>query len=222
MKQTLLWGIAFVLGFGAMTFVSFAQVTVTDNEDLNTLFTILDEELAQWEAINNYDADDELANAVSVIHDLEITKFDTPDTYMSDNAIRRDEAATMFFRFADSMDMLGDVVNSDCDFPDLDQGHSDLISVMQDSCSYGLFKWANGYFLPTTNITNAQAITVMARIIYGYQDETSGHWADNYYNLLSKDGYLTNLAMDSTGNYDQTVTRWDIAILLSRVYYDLN
>jgi hypothetical protein len=89
---------------------------------------------------------------------------------------------------------------------------------MRDSCRYGLFKGAEGRFLPTKSITNAEAVTVLARILDGFKDETGNHRADQYHDYLRTQGYLTRLSAASTANYDDGISRGDIAIILARAY----
>ncbi len=84
-----------------------------------------------------------------------------------------------------------------------------------------MFYGANGYFLPTSPITNAQAVTVMARILEGKKSETDGHRADNYYDVLVRMGVMTGLPMKDKRNYGVNITRGDIAILLYRVHSEL-
>lgn len=159
----------------------------------------------------------ELEDAIQYLHGEGITRFNTPTTFLANQNIRRDEAATMFYRFADLHDKLWSASGNDCNFPDINQAHSDLIAVVIASCESGLFKWANWRFLPTSNITNAQAITVMGRILEWFLDETWSHWADEYYRTLDSLWVLDGLPMMSKWNYDVPVSRWDIAILLYRV-----
>lgn len=195
--------------------LGFAQ---TKEEQLQKILKLLDQELAQRESQQKTQSD-ELSEAVTTIHGLGITKYDKPATYMPDNNIRRDEAATMFYRFADKVGKLGPVSNNNCNFPDLSQAHSDLVDVITNSCKYGLFKWSNGRFLPTSPITNAQAVTVMTRILDGQKSEqTWEHWALNYYNYMKNAWYTLGLPAGSTSSLDSNITRGDIAIILARVY----
>jgi hypothetical protein len=123
----------------------------------------------------------------------------------------------MFLRFAEYHDMLGTALVSNCNFPDLWSAHSDLTDEIVDACEAWLFQWSNGYFLPTSAITNAAAITVMARIMDGKKNENWTHWADNYYTVLANDNLMDNLSMDDRyATYDDPITRGDIAILLTR------
>jgi hypothetical protein len=100
-----------------------ALSTHAQSDPLQEILELLDRELAQREA-QQYDKASELSDAVTTIHELGITKFDEPVSYMATNAIRRDEAAAMFYRFAVATDLRGPALDLDgdaCDFPDLEQ-----------------------------------------------------------------------------------------------------
>lgn len=156
----------------------------TKEQQLQEILQLLDRELAERESTQT-DSDHELDDAVTTIYGLGITKFSTPSTYMADNPIRRDEAATMLYRLADTLDLLGEESDTNCRFADISQAHSDLINVVTNSCRYGLFQGDGNRFLPTASITNAQALTVLTRMLDGNKSEdTGGHWALNYYDYM--------------------------------------
>lgn len=194
---------------------SFAQ---TKEQQLQEILELLDRELAQWESTQD-SLDDELEDAITTIYELGITKFNTPTTYMATNAIRRDEAATMFYRLATKLALLGSASSNNCTFSDISQAHSDLADIVRNSCRYGLFQGDNGKFLPTSSITNAQALTVLTRMLDGNKSEqTDGHWALNYYNYMKEAWYTRGLGAHYSSNLDQTITRGDIALMLARIY----
>ena len=72
--------------------------------------------------------------------------------------------------------------NLNCDFKDINQSRSDLTTYVNLACQAGILKGDNGYVMPTQNLTNAQAVTVVVRIMDGMQSEANvAHRADNYY-----------------------------------------
>lgn len=220
MKKTLIW-----LSLTTLALLPLS-ILAANAEIQNIINQLLQDELQQSDSESIYvepttnplpDTSDELSTAVTRIHELGITKFDTPTSYMATNNIRRDEAATMFLRFARHHDMLGTALISNCSFPDLGAAHSDLTDEIVDACEAGLFQWSKWYFLPTASITNAQAITVMARILEWQQSEDGRHWADNYYDVLQEKSLMDKLPMAAKYmTYDKNITRGDIAILLYR------
>lgn len=184
--------------------------------------TLLCMALVPWISAAQKDRTDiTTAEAIKTIYDLGITKYDTINTYMPENFIRRDEVSAMMFRFASAFGKLAQnyVANSNCNFVDINEAHADLQDAIQSSCYNGLFKGYNNHFYPRSQFTNAQAVTVLARIFRGQQDEVNvAHRADNYLNLLYNMGLTSWMNLKYKSNYDLAITRWDVAILLARGY----
>jgi hypothetical protein len=101
-----------------------------------------------------------------------LTSFSTTNTFRAYDTLRRDEAAKFFVEFAR---LNGDVnysYGSNCSFYDLYKSWSDLKTYVTDACSYGFLKGNGNYVLPDQKLTNAQTITVVVRMIDGYQSES--------------------------------------------------
>ncbi|NCQ81426.1 hypothetical protein GW750_01200 [bacterium] len=79
--------------------------------------------------------------------------------------------------------------------------------MMVESCQMGLFKGSKGMFLPTREITYGQAITVMMRMLYGYQDETGDHFATNYMKLAYENDYIAKATLDTKAKRDMNIPR---------------
>lgn len=129
---------------------------------------------------------EELATAVTYLYDAGITKFNTPETFMSDKQIRRDEAAKMYVLLAKKRMMNMSDAAPACSFADLSKAHADLLDVIKQSCQYGFFKGSKGNFMPIDSITNAQATVVLIRMLEGLQDETKGHYATQYMQIAQE------------------------------------
>jgi len=158
----------------------------------------------------------DMQQAVSFIASKGITKFSTVETFMANNNIRRDEVAAMFARAYKAMiSKTVPVMPASCQFSDLGRAHSDLTGIVAESCALWLFKGSQGRFMPTNSITNAQALTVLVRMINGMEPEEWGtHWAQAYY-LTAKYAWLTQgIAADSMTNLNRAITRGDIAKLI--------
>jgi hypothetical protein len=56
-------------------------------------------------------------------------------------------------------------------FSDINDSWSDLKDVVVESCRLGLFQGSKGKFTPKSQLTNAQAITVLVRLLAGNQSE---------------------------------------------------
>jgi hypothetical protein len=92
---------------------------------------------------------------------------------MVSNSIRRDEASKFFVQFSK---LIGKTTYTktvaQCTFSDLDKARPDLKEVVIESCRLGIFQGNKGKFNPTGLMTNAEAVTVLVRIIDGHQSES--------------------------------------------------
>ncbi len=98
--------------------------------------------------------------------------------------IRRDEAATMFYRFTKYTNLLQRRDNTrDCDFRDAQRVWPSILNHVVESCRYGIFVGYKDRFSPYLPITNAETMAVLTRALDGYkQTHIPGyHWADKYY-----------------------------------------
>lgn len=160
----------------------------------------------------------ELETAITKLHGYWVTKFETPITFMSDKAIRRDEVLKMFFVFAKETKNLPDLDESRaCSFSDLSTAHSDIVPMIAVACQHWLFKWSKGKFMPTDSITNAQAVIVLIRMIDWYKDEANvSHYAENYISTAENKWLLKDLWISDKSQRDQKATRATVAKLLYR------
>lgn len=161
-------------------------------------------------------ADSTLDQAISWMNQNGLTKFTNAQDFMANQNLRRDEATKFFVQYAKQIQKsISDETKTECNkFADLNKWRSDLADSMKDSCKIGLFQWTNWKFMPTQSLTNAQAITVVMRMIDGKQDETQWHFAQNYFERAKEFGIINWLNLNSTANFDKLATRWEVAILL--------
>jgi hypothetical protein len=142
---------------------------------------------------------------------------------MASNWLRRDEAAAFFARFArDVLGMAPDTSKAECNvFTDISLWHTDLQSEMIVACQLWLFRWSNGLFMPTASFTNAQALTVLVRLVDGTKSEVGTHRGINYYNAAKAAGLTASLSANAEVNLDTHISRGDVAKLIEAgdVYY---
>jgi hypothetical protein len=114
-----------------------------------------------------------LDNAITRAYTKKLTMHLNADGFKPNNNIRRDEAAKFFVNFAKLIGKTFYTTNSSqCQFSDLNKARTDLREIVVESCRLGIFKGNNGKFNPTGNLTNAEAIAVLMRIVDGYQEES--------------------------------------------------
>ncbi|MBQ7073720.1 hypothetical protein IJM86_01360 [bacterium] len=156
---------------------------------------------------------------IEKLHQYGITVFTTWDSFMPQNAIRRDEAAKMltitkqFFTPTKGEKSK----NQNCEFSDLNEAWDDLKDLIKTSCYEGLFHGHQGKFMPQKFITNGEILTVIGRILYGMLDETNGHFAKNYAENLEKNHLLENTNLSDASTRDSPATRGDLAIIIGNI-----
>ena len=160
-------------------------------------------------------ANTQLDQAISWMNDKWLTKFTNPTDFMSTKSLRRDEATKFFVQYATEILWLApDTSKTSCNFSDLGKARPDLKDLIKESCQLWLFQWTNGKFMPTQSLTNAQAITVLIRMIDGKKDETQWHFAQKYFEKAQELWIMNWLNLNSTANFDKLTTRWEVGILL--------
>lgn len=161
-------------------------------------------------------ANNDLDMAISWMNQNWLTKFSNAKDFMAGKSLRRDEAAKFFVQYAKQMmNKVPDLAKKECNyFSDLDKWRSDLKDVIKDACRLGLFQWSQGKFMPDQPLTNAQAITVLIRMIDGKKDETQGHFAQKYFEKADQLGITEGLSLDSTLAFENLATRGEVGMLL--------
>ncbi len=183
------------------------QIEEEKNNKLNT----------EKEDTNNTIKIDELQEAILWMYEKWLTIFNEPVSFMASNWLRRDEAAKFFVQYAkEVMGKTPDYSKKWCTFNDLNQAWSDLKDVIVESCQLWLFQWHNGKFMPTQQLTNAQAITVFMRLLEWYKDESWTHFANNYYESAHAQWFLRDTPLDNKAYFDNYTTRWNVAKMLFR------
>ncbi|MDR2191194.1 MAG: hypothetical protein LBP53_08805 [Candidatus Peribacteria bacterium] len=113
-----------------------------------------------------------LEDAVQWGYDKGLTSFSITNSFRAYDTLRRDEAAKFFVEFARVNGNMNYSYGNNCSFYDLNAARSDLKTYVTDACSYGFLKGNGNYIYPSQNLTNAQSITVVVRMIDGYQSES--------------------------------------------------
>lgn len=160
-------------------------------------------------------ASTQLDEAISRMNQKGLTKFDNATDFMATNGLRRDEASKFFVQYAkEVMWLTPDTSKTSCNFTDLSKARPDLKDLIKESCQLWLFQWYNWKFMPTQSLTNAQAITVLIRMIDWKKDETQWHFAQLYFEKAQALWIMSWLTLNSTTNFDKLTTRGDVGQLI--------
>ena len=158
----------------------------------------------------------ELKSAINWMYSKWLTIYNTPESFMYQNWLRRDEAAKFFVKYAKEVLWKTPNPNIWCDFFDLDKARPDLHDIVVESCQLWLFQWYLWNFMPNQQLTNAQALAVFIRMIDWRKDETWNHFATNYL-IKAKELWIVQwLTLDDSSLFDKMTTRWNVALMIFR------
>lgn len=164
-----------------------------------------------WLFTLNY-AKASIEDTVQWMYNNNLTIHNTVEKFDIEDWLRRDEAAKFFVKLAGVL-WVDEYKKSEdeCVFQDIDDARSDLKDDVIESCKLWFFKWNHWNFHPTQNITNAQAITVLWRMLFENQDETLDHYSDKYYELFKQEDILSEVDMDDK---NLQASRWNTASII--------
>jgi hypothetical protein len=112
-------------------------------------------------------------DAISWMYENGLTIHNNKTDFNADRGLRRDEAAKFYVNFAKLLGRDTYVkTENQCKFSDINESRSDLKPIVIESCRLGLFQGNNGKFYPKNQLTNAQAIAVLGRILMIAEDNT--------------------------------------------------
>lgn len=160
----------------------------------------------------------ELENSVSRMFANWLTKFNKVNDYVPNWELTREQASKFFSQF--SLNILGKKLSEDINtvwFKDITSADVTLQQFLTISQNLGLFKWVDGYFMPLEKLTRAQAIAVIIRAKYGYQDENYNEWFYKYYSIANNYWLIDWLSFDYSTLSSKNITRGEVAILLYRL-----
>ena len=131
-----------------------------------------------------------------------LTKYDTSNEFRPNDLITRWEASKFVAQAARVMWLTPNY--NQCSFSDIAGYDITLIPHIWDACSYGLLKGSNWVFSPNNTLTEAQAITIVMRSLWGFLDETGDRRRSAYYEAGKEVGIITNESLDGVNTTNVT------------------
>lgn len=119
-----------------------------------------------------------------------LTKYNDSEAFRPDDSITRWEAAKFVAQYAKIRSL--EKKNTSCTFTDLDWYDSTLTPHIKQACFFGLLKGSNWVYRPHAWITEAEALTVVIRSLYGSFEETWNPRRIAYYNRWDDLWLITN------------------------------
>lgn len=148
------------------------------------------------------------------MHKNGLTSFDTLESYRPKDPLLREEAAKIITQAYIKLGYPQEQKNQSCDFSDKENFNPTLSNFIAQSCTYGIFKGAEGKFFPHKSLTKAEALTVLMRIFEGNTSNESLTPRWTMYFIKAKAIFLTN--EKDVNALDRPITREEIALLIYR------
>lgn len=157
---------------------------------------------------------DEFIQALNRMYANGLTMYNNVADYRPDDSLTREEAAKIVGQAYILWWYNQSTKNSNCNFADKDLFNPTLADFITQVCQWEIFVGSEGNFMPYNTLTKAQASTVLVRILEGKKSDESKspRWIDYY-----KKAQAIGLTADSQANFDNAISRRDMAIFMWRV-----
>lgn len=171
---------------------------------------------AQWATIDyagTCKTGSDLDQALSMAYQFGITKYSNLTDFRSESLVTREQIAKMMLQFAKAMSRNGSKWDFNCAFTDLNTTDPTLTNYITDACSQGMIKWWANAFHPQDNVSYAQAITMLMRVMNGTLNEPNQWWTP-YEQYAINQWYLTQ----ALGQPTWLITRGELIIWMNTIY----
>ena len=156
----------------------------------------------------------ELEKAISWMYANGLTKYDSLSGYRPQDPVLREESAKIIAQAYRILGYPQESKNSQCNFSDEKSFDSSLSGFIADSCKWGIFKGANGQFLPHKTLSKAESLTVLMRIFEGNSSSENFTPRWTMYFVKAKAIGLTKEA--NVNSLDRPTSREELALLIYR------
>ncbi len=198
--------------------------TIKDESDLNDWDNIVSDSgfLEIYHTINNNDLDnsiesvDELETVIKWMYNQWLTMYDNIDQFLPNNTMTREEASKFYWVFAQKIYNKKENSTKKCNFSDIKKADPTLRNNITNSCKLWIFQWYKNKFTPLQKLNNAEAITVLMRVIEGIKEEPKNKYYTNYFLKATEYGLINNI------NANNPITRWEAAMLIYKAYQHKN
>ena len=168
--------------------------------------------------------DAELKKAIERMYENWLTQYNTPELFKSDDYLTREQASKFFVTFYSKI--LGEKITKNVNlniFSDIDEANPDLKDFIIQSNNMWLFNGFKWKFMPKNKLTQAQAISVVIRMVNWNLEQVKNTWYINYYDKAKKYWLLKRWYFDVVDLDRTNITRWDTALILYALYnYTIN
>jgi hypothetical protein len=163
--------------------------------------------------------DAEFTAALSWAYENGLTKYNTEDAFMPYANITREQAAKFMASY--TVTNLCDVEaeeNEACSFSDINSGDYSLRDYVLLACELGLVRGTGGKFLPTNNLTRAEAFTILSRAMSANAGEDAPAedgtpWYAGHFQAMQTAGITKETDVSAQ---ERSITRYELLLVLYR------
>lgn len=159
----------------------------------------------------------ELDQALKFAYQFGITKYNNLTNFKSETLVTREQVSKMMLQFAKAMSRTNAKSTFDCAFTDLNITDPTLTNYITDACNQGMIKWWANAFHPQNTVTQAQAITMLMRVVDGIKIEPEQRWTP-YEQYAISQWYIKQ----ALGQPKGMITRWELITLMNTIYSKTN
>lgn len=158
---------------------------------------------------------EEFDNALTWMYANGLTSYWTETWYRPYDYLTREEATKIIWQAYKVLGYAQEEKNNACTFNDENVMDTTLVTYIQDTCKRGIFKWANGKFMPKEYLTKGQTLAVLIRML---EWKVSYEWQEPRWKEYYRKGYSVWITKENTmTNFEKNITRYEIALFIYRV-----
>jgi len=161
----------------------------------------------------------ELSQSITWLYDNWLTMFNTTSTFMATKEITREQASKFFVELAKNYTAQIPNTGKQVNFTDIEKADKTLKWYIIEAFQMNIFQGTNGKFLPFNNLTKAQALAVVTRVIFWNQYEwriSGTPRYQKYRDIANENSILNNLWFSFATLDNENITRGDMAIIIHR------
>lgn len=160
----------------------------------------------------------ELQTAITWMYDQGLTMYDNIEQFLPNNTMTREEASKFYSVFSQKEFNKKESTSLPCKFYDINKANPTLRNTIVSSCKLSIFQWYKNIFTPKDKLNNAQAVTVLMRIVAGKMTEPTKSFYINYLLKAKELGLVGNIVPTNP------IARGEAAIMLykAHLYKDKN
>jgi hypothetical protein len=143
-----------------------------------------------------------------------LTQYNTLSGYRPADPVLREEAAKIISQAYRILGYPQETKNTQCKFSDEKSFNTTLSGFIAESCKWGIFKGANGEFLPHKTLSKAETLTVLMRIFE--RNSSNENFTPRWTMYFVKAKAIGLTKEENVNALDRPTSREELALLIYR------